>query len=630
MSIREVLFFRIPQQIQYKLLGKKQRLKKFKNSEVSLNNSFNSPVYQNIKYLNLLSPDDLNLFTFFESTVNLSEEIDWLKDHKNKISSQPSYYANINRQNFEKIGDVKYVAELSRLYFLPFLALDDLKNQSAKQLAVIENCLQSWSVQNPYLKTIHWTSGIEVGIRSINLIYTHIVLKQSHNLTSRIDNLIKTLILKNYHFLKNHLSLYSSANNHLVAELAGLVVISHYFENKELIKSRSKWRNKLYNEIRAQIKDDGVNMELCTHYHAEVADHFLNAIVFIKNSNLEVPDSIETHFSKMSQFISHVTYNGNKTIYGDYDEGFLIYPYHDQSFNIYKSLEQSFHHAFDSNIISQTTKPSFDYRNYLIFGDAFKAHEQKEFIKDMVFVNSGYAFFYDHETKTKVSFDFGELGDQLSAAHGHSDMLHFTLENKGIPILIDAGTYQYHTKYNDWRSYFRSIAAHNTISINGLDHAKQNSRMSWLGCPKITLEDVSIKDSFSKIKASHEAFKAQNIRHTRTISFDKVSKIIEIEDQLITINKNNKPYTFEFFLNFDAMLEIKHVEDSLFIEYDTVKLRMKNKWFSNGKLLMANNDSFNGWHSLKFDQKHPSKYFILSNELREDLKMKTVIELDYK
>jgi hypothetical protein len=630
MSVREVVFFRIPQQIQHKFLGKKHCKKDFKASEIALNINFTPPKYNAIKKLDSSQPNKMDLFSFFQVTLDITKPINWLKDYRNDIVSQPNYYANINRQNFKKNGDVKYVAELSRFYFLPFLALEDLQNGTTKKQAIIENCLESWNDQNPYLNTIHWTSGIEVGIRSINLIYTHIVLKQSDNLTPQIDVLIKTLILKNYHFLKNHLSLYSSANNHLVAELAGLVVISHYFETNELVESRSKLRNKLYNEIRAQINEDGVNMELCTHYHAEVADHFLNAIVFIKNCNIEVPDSIETHFSKMSQFIAHVTYNGNKTIYGDNDEGFLIYPYHDQTFNIYESLEQSFHYGFNSEMIGQTTKPSFDYRNYLIFGDAFKSNDQKEFIKDMVFEDSGYAFFYDHQTKTKISFDFGELGDQLSAAHGHSDMLHFTLESEGIPVLIDAGTYQYHTKYNDWRSYFRSIAAHNTISINGLDHAKQNSRMSWIDCPKITLEEACIKDNFSKIKASHEAFKACNIIHTRTLFFDKISKRIEIEDQLINSKKNGKPYSFEFFLNFNSKLDITHVEDSLFVEYETVKLCIKNTLFSKGKLLNANNESFSGWHSLKFDQKHPSKYFVLSNELFKDLKMKTVIELDYK
>ncbi|MDC9724098.1 MAG: alginate lyase family protein [Urechidicola sp.] len=629
MNFRELFFFRIPQQFQYNFFGFFQKNKQIYSKTVSINSVFIGPKYSLSKLKSLIKEsENIFEFSYYQTKFYLSQKADWLKDYKNDITSSQKYYGKINRQNFEEFGDVKYVCEPSRFYFLPFLALYHVAYDDERSIAVIETILKDWTTQNPYLKTIHWTSGIEVGIRSVNLIYTHLVLSQQNKLTKNIDDSIKKLIQYNYQFLKNHLSLYSSANNHLVAELTGLVAITSYFNNKKYLNSREKWREKLYKEIENQVNDDGVNMELSTHYHAEVTDHFLNALQFIKRCGNKIPERIENRFKKMFTFLNHVEYTGNKTIFGDNDEGYLLFPCFTENFSIYKSLLKSSDISYNTNFLNSE---STDLRNYLMFGEN---HELKQkgkestVIKDEIFPSSGYAFFYNENKSTKLSIDFGTIGDNLLTAHGHSDIFHFTLEVKGIPILIDSGTFQYHTKYHKWREYFKSVKAHNTISINGLNQATSNSRMSWSNLPNVKFLDSGMTSETCHIVAKHNSYRKLGYTHERSFVFNKKENKIVIRDILKPIKNNNEDVTLEYYLNFNPTLRITHNNDSLNINERNVKIRIENSFFKGGELIEGDESKMLGWYSKSYDKIQKGAMFMFTIKINKEISFITEINID--
>ena len=75
-------------------------------------------------------------------------------------------------------------------------------------------------------------------------------------------------------------------------------------------------------------------------------------------------------------------------------------------------------------------------------------------------------------------FDCGELGFGSIAAHGHADALSFALRAFGEDVLVDPGTYDYFT-HPEWRRYFRSTRAHNTVEIDGLDQSTMDGPFLW-------------------------------------------------------------------------------------------------------------------------------------------------------
>ncbi|WP_370390338.1 alginate lyase family protein [uncultured Winogradskyella sp.] len=624
MSLKEVLFFRVPQQLQLKIFGRIHRFKKFKPTQIEINANFHNNAYTKVKIFEEFVNSQSVQFNFFDCKIDLSDEINWLRDYRHNIQSTQSYYATIDKQNFEQVGDIKYVFEPSRFYFLPFLGLKAIANQD-KHIKLLEKILRSWGEQNPYLRTVHWTSGIETGIRSVNLVYTHMVLKSSGIITEYLDHMIKELVQYHYHFLARHLSLYSSANNHLVAELTGLVAVSSYFDNKTYKKQRQVWQKRLLNEIIRQVNDDGVNMELCTHYHAEVTDHFFNALQFIVKSGQKVPEIIEKRFLKMFDFLDHVEYKGNKTIFGDNDEGALIHPCFDNGFSIYQSLLQSAAYYYKLKACSKLNT-QVDLRNYLIFGDPVLSYNPNKTscnYKDIIFKSSGYAFFYDHDRNAKVSFDFGNIGDNISAAHGHSDIFHFNFEINGEPILVDSGTYQYHKRHKEWRAYFRGVTAHNTISINKKDHALQATRMSWLERPKTTLKDFKIDKNYSLIEGLTSAYKRENIDYTRKLILDKKRKILSIEDDLLLLNNKKRSFSVEFYLNFGDNVKLINEGAKLMVKTTSFQIVIENLIFNQGKILKANDKSTFGWRSKEYNRKHPGQTFLVKFDSTQSQRLRT-------
>ena len=82
--------------------------------------------------------------------------------------------------------------------------------------------------QNPFLKSINWKNGLEAGIRITNLIYARkiLLLYILRIQTKQTNKIIDELAFYHFQFLINHLSLYSSANNHLLFELMGIFIIA--------------------------------------------------------------------------------------------------------------------------------------------------------------------------------------------------------------------------------------------------------------------------------------------------------------------------------------------------------------------------------------------------------------------
>ena len=68
--------------------------------------------------------------------------------------------------------------------------------------------------------------------------------------------------------------------------------------------------------------------------------------------------------------------------------------------------------------------------------------------------------------------DLAPLGPDYQPAHGHADTLSFELSINGVRVLVDTGTSTY--SEGEQRSWERSTAAHNTVTIDG-----QNSSEVW-------------------------------------------------------------------------------------------------------------------------------------------------------
>ena len=86
--------------------------------------------------------------------------------------------------------------------------------------------LRSWWAQNPFLSGVHWTSGIEAGLRLVSWVWVRRLLDGWAGAAELFERneVARAQIWWHQHYLASFRSRGSSANNHVIAEAVGLLV----------------------------------------------------------------------------------------------------------------------------------------------------------------------------------------------------------------------------------------------------------------------------------------------------------------------------------------------------------------------------------------------------------------------
>jgi hypothetical protein len=129
----------------------------------------------------------------------------------------------------------------------------------------------------------------------------------------------------------------------------------------------------------------------------------------------------------------------------------------------------------------------------------------------------------------RVIVDCGPLGYLSIAAHGHADALSLLLDYRGVPFLVDPGTFAYHTD-RAWRDYFRGTTAHNTVVVDGQDQSVIGGSFMWLRHARATL----LEHSADRIRGRHDGYTrlADPVVHEREVRLDAASGSIIVTDRL--------------------------------------------------------------------------------------------------
>jgi hypothetical protein len=133
----------------------------------------------------------------------------------------------------------------------------------------------------------------------------------------------------------------------------------------------------------------------------------------------------------------------------------------------------------------------------------------------------------------KMVADAGPLGYLSIAAHGHADALSFTLSAAGRELLIDPGTFAYHTQ-KQWRDYFRGTSAHNTVRIDGEDQSVSAGNFLWTRHAHSRLIAFDEAEATEHWIAEHDGYKrlADPVTHRRELIFDRRRSTLVVIDDL--------------------------------------------------------------------------------------------------
>ena len=133
-------------------------------------------------------------------------------------------------------------------------------------------------------------------------------------------------------------------------------------------------------------------------------------------------------------------------------------------------------------------------------------------------------------------FDCGELGFGSIAAHGHADALSVTLRAFGTDVLVDPGTYDYFT-HAEWRRYFRSTAAHNTVEIDDRDQSQMLGLFLWGDRAQARCVRFQPDAAGGEVTGEHDGYERgleDPVSHRRTVRLEGAARVVTVEDEIHT------------------------------------------------------------------------------------------------
>jgi Heparinase II/III-like protein/Heparinase II/III N-terminus len=384
----------------------------------------------------------------------------------------------------ERQPDIRAVWEPARLQHLVLLlqCLSQIKVPSDTQLIrqFVKNSVAGWIRENPFLYGPHYTSAMECGLRVPVFFYC---LSSLGNPDLPEYQLILDAIYRHGWWISKRLSLHSSLGNHTIAECVGLIFAGAIFRNTgkglEWLKTGRKL---LKQELSHQILEDGGPAEHSLNYHRFVSDLYWLAIDFLEKNNLYECSEFKERLNQAEHFLTAFRHTSNSLpSIGDSDDGYAV----------------------ATGLYPRRIQPS-------------KKNEEIQ-----TFLTSGYTII--NRNDVVLTFDHGPLGMAPLYNHGHADALSITLSVSGKEMLVDPGTYRYNGE-PEFRKYFKGTRAHNTVTIDGLDQAVQETGFIWSRPYKAKLLKREEINGGVFLRADHDGYLRikDPVRHFRSIiSFDE-------------------------------------------------------------------------------------------------------------
>jgi len=558
---------------------------------------------------------------FAMDNVLLGNPPRWNRDPKTGIEAPLEFGKQLDYRDPARVGDCKYLWEPNRHLHLVTLAQAYALTGDARYANTVREHLDSWFDACPFRLGANWSSSLELGLRLINWALAWQLLGgvKSALFAGAEGQAFRDRWLESVYqhadFISGHLSLHSSANNHLIGEVAGLYTAALAWPHWDACAA---WRKTaggiLEREALLQNAPDGVNREQAVSYQQFELDLLLLPLLAARANGLDFSAAYVARIEAMLIYLaSIIDYGGNVPMFGDADDGYAVRLDPRPGFSRYHSLLATGAILFGrgdfkakAETLDDKTRWLFGARAWETF-DAIDTGDARLPIR-REFPDGGYYVLgcgFETDEEIRLIADAGPLGYREIAAHGHADALSFTLSMAGEEFLVDPGTFAYHTEA-EWRAYFRGTSAHNTLRIDGRDQSQSGGNFMWLRKARAGCAQWRTSGGEDFFEGWHDGYTtlADPVMHRRRIVLDKAARRIVIEDTL----QMEGEHEVELFL---------HAHEKCAVSLSTHGARLARgdraldiRWptapGATAQVLHGSVAPIGGWISRAFDRKHPA------------------------
>jgi hypothetical protein len=469
----------------------------------------------------------------------------WQKDYlvgKDLATTQVAF--KLDHRQLPHGADSKLIWELSRWYQPVRLAMAAylLGDERASRKCV--EWLEDWAKHNLPYRGWNWTSALEVGIRLIQFTWIDALLtsrrrqrgevrisnpENHHGFVApgateeRLSALRYAILPAHVGFAWRYKSFGSSANNHLMGELAGLILATVRWPalanwGAPLSELRRRWED----EVLAQFAEDGGNKEQALNYQLFSWEFCWQAQAALEGANEKVSSTVKQRLESAARFFWEVQARREPWDYGDSDNAFVT-PLFTNEQTLIAEWRDWISQRGDSRSLEYWLGCSPFISPALGKGRPAHVASAEPW---WIYRNSGIAIC--ESGYWWLRWDLSPLGYLRTAAHGHLDALHVSIWRDGVAMVVDPGTGAYYAD-KQLRSWLASRAAHNAPCPLSADTPKRLGPFLWDNHHSQPEYAVAQQGITARLRLGHHLLE-------RTLRLVKESDAWEVDDLCLPNN----------------------------------------------------------------------------------------------
>ena len=439
---------------------------------------------------------------FGHGTVRLVTPVDWSHDPVAGVRWPRVPATRIDHRTAP--GDPKWIWELNRLQHLSWLAEAWLFTGRDEFADGALGQLDSWLTDNPPGRGIAWRGAYEAGVRAITVSLVLHGLRDSPSLDLPLFRRTVGMLASSADLCWRERSRFSSANNHLVGEMTGLLTVAAMFPE---LGMAPVWKQRALRTLTAeaarQILPDGAGAEQSVGYQLFTADYLVLVSALLRARGESPPEPVVEAVDRSATHLGRLVDGGDpEPRYGDDDGGFVLRLDVDPVPTVRRHLAAAA--VLTGNGLARRNGQPGLAAAWLesipgmpkdrVVGDAHVASTYA--------VHGGLVVLRDAGRRTTM--DVGPLGYLSIAAHGHADALSVTLSHRGRELVSDPGTASYYA-HPDWRRVHRGTRAHATVTVDDLDQSESGGPFLWTRHAQVRVRHVDLEAGV--VDAEHDGYR---------------------------------------------------------------------------------------------------------------------------
>jgi hypothetical protein len=450
-------------------------------------------------------------------------------------------------------ADIKLPWELARCQHFMVLAQAWQISRDVRYAQEIFDQIADFDEANPVGFGVHWTCTMDIAIRAANWALALERIRAFEAPVGAWSAAYRSLLAHGSFIRGNLEDKYEVTSNHFLSNVVGLFYLSRVFHDVPAAEGwESFCREAVEREMGVQVLEDGADFESSVPYHRLVSELFLGCAAVARQSGIPFPDALLIRIGKMAEFLASVLRpDGMMPQLGDADDGrmHVFTVFGDWMPQDGRHLLAAAAHILDMPELGRYSGDDGAWEAFWWGGEVPSAEVRADPLPavDRLFPHAGIAV--HRSPMCYLAVTNGIVGTRGFGNHKHNDLLGFEYHDRGVPVLVDPGSYVY-TSDLQARNRFRSGSWHNTLMVDGVEQNEFNPEWIFRMFEKADPEVLEYRADGEGVfyRGRHGGYRRldQPVVHERAFTLHAGSGRLSIADRLEGTGRHLLRWHFHF------------------------------------------------------------------------------------